>query len=44
MSRSGDALTSDDICECLRKELMPLCTLVTPNLPEVGPACLYVPL
>lgn len=43
MTDSGDKLTSGDICECLKTELLPLCTIVTPNLPEVGPIVLYVP-
>ncbi len=34
-SSSGRALLSDDAIAVMRKSLMPLCTLVTPNLPEL---------
>lgn len=33
---SGDKLTKGDICGFLKELLLPVCTLVTPNLPEVG--------
>ncbi|CBK22160.2 uncharacterized protein [Blastocystis hominis] len=36
VATSGDKLTSGDICECLKNELLPLCTIVTPNLPETS--------
>lgn len=32
---SGDKLTKGDICGFLKEFLLPVCTLVTPNLPEV---------
>ncbi|WP_404935082.1 bifunctional hydroxymethylpyrimidine kinase/phosphomethylpyrimidine kinase [Nitratireductor sp. L15S-10] len=35
-SSSGRALLSDDAIETMRESLMPLCTLVTPNLPELA--------
>ncbi len=34
VAKSGDPLLSDDAVEALRDELLPLATLVTPNLPE----------
>ncbi len=35
VAKSGDALLRDDAVEALLDELVPLCTLVTPNLPEL---------
>lgn len=35
-SSSGRALLSDDAIAVMRESLMPLCTLVTPNLPELA--------
>ena len=35
VAKSGDALLWDDAVEALLGELVPLCTLVTPNLPEL---------
>ncbi|HWN42946.1 MAG TPA: bifunctional hydroxymethylpyrimidine kinase/phosphomethylpyrimidine kinase [Thermoanaerobaculia bacterium] len=35
VAKSGDALLCDDAVEALLEELVPLCTLVTPNLPEL---------
>lgn len=35
IAKSGDALLRDDAVEALVGELLPLCTLVTPNLPEL---------
>lgn len=35
VSKHGDALLQDDAVEVLRRELVPLATVVTPNLPEV---------
>ena len=32
---SGQQLSKGDLCECLKQHLIPLCDLVTPNLPEV---------
>lgn len=37
--RSGDKLTKGDICGFLKEFLLPVCTLVTPNLPEVVGYC-----
>ncbi len=34
VAKSGDPLLRDDAVEALEKELLPLATLVTPNLPE----------
>ena len=34
VAKSGDPLLQDDAVEALREELLPLATLVTPNLPE----------
>ncbi len=34
VAKSGDALLAADAVEALREELLPLATLVTPNLPE----------
>ena len=34
VAKSGDALLRDDAMQALREELVPLATLVTPNLPE----------
>lgn len=36
VSKHGDPLLQDDAVEVLRTELVPLATVVTPNLPEVG--------
>ena len=33
---SGQKLTKSDVCGFLKELLIPLCTLVTPNLPEVA--------
>jgi hydroxymethylpyrimidine/phosphomethylpyrimidine kinase len=35
VAKSGDALLRDDAVEALLEELVPLCSLVTPNLPEL---------
>jgi hydroxymethylpyrimidine/phosphomethylpyrimidine kinase len=35
VAKSGDALLRDDAVEALLEELVPLCTVVTPNLPEL---------
>lgn len=35
VAKSGDALLRDDAVEALLDELVPLCTIVTPNLPEL---------
>src|SRR5829696_2291631 len=35
VAKSGDALLRDDAVEALLEELVPLCALVTPNLPEL---------
>ncbi|HEX5715231.1 MAG TPA: bifunctional hydroxymethylpyrimidine kinase/phosphomethylpyrimidine kinase [Thermoanaerobaculia bacterium] len=35
VAKSGDALLRDDAVEALLEELVPLCTIVTPNLPEL---------
>lgn len=35
VAKSGDPLLADDAVEALRSELLPLATLVTPNLPEL---------
>jgi hydroxymethylpyrimidine/phosphomethylpyrimidine kinase len=36
VAKSGDALLRDDAVEALLSELVPLCTIVTPNLPELA--------
>lgn len=36
MATSGDRLVPDDAVEAIREHLLPLATLVTPNLPEAG--------
>jgi hydroxymethylpyrimidine/phosphomethylpyrimidine kinase len=36
VAKSGDRLLRDDAVEALRAELLPLATVVTPNLPEAG--------
>jgi hydroxymethylpyrimidine kinase/phosphomethylpyrimidine kinase len=36
IAKSGAALLRDDAVEALTEELLPLATLVTPNLPELG--------
>ncbi|HEX6862752.1 MAG TPA: bifunctional hydroxymethylpyrimidine kinase/phosphomethylpyrimidine kinase [Thermoanaerobaculia bacterium] len=36
VAKSGDALLRDDAVEALLEELMPLCSVVTPNLPELA--------
>lgn len=36
VAKSGDKLLADDAVEALRSELLPLATLVTPNLPEAA--------
>jgi hydroxymethylpyrimidine/phosphomethylpyrimidine kinase len=35
VAKSGDALLRDDAVEAVLEELVPLCTIVTPNLPEL---------
>lgn len=32
---SGHPLSKGDLCECFKQRLIPLCDLITPNLPEV---------
>lgn len=32
---SGHPLSKGDLCECFKQSLIPLCDLITPNLPEV---------
>jgi hydroxymethylpyrimidine/phosphomethylpyrimidine kinase len=34
LAKSGDALLKPDAIDALKTKLMPLCTLITPNLPE----------
>jgi len=34
VAQSGDSLTSREATECLRKKLLPLCTIITPNIHE----------
>ncbi len=34
LAKSGDALLREDACETLKARLLPLATLVTPNIPE----------
>src|SRR4051794_20710555 len=36
VSKHGDTLLADDAVEALRQELLPLATVVTPNLPEAS--------
>jgi hydroxymethylpyrimidine/phosphomethylpyrimidine kinase len=36
IAKSGDPLLRDDAVDALMEELIPLCTLVTPNLPELA--------
>ncbi len=36
VAKSGDALLRDDAVEALLEELVPLCEIVTPNLPELA--------
>ena len=36
VAKSGDRLLADDAVEAVRDELLPLATLITPNLPEAG--------
>jgi hydroxymethylpyrimidine/phosphomethylpyrimidine kinase len=36
VAKSGDALLRDDAVEAILDDLLPLCTLVTPNLPELA--------
>jgi hydroxymethylpyrimidine/phosphomethylpyrimidine kinase len=36
IAKSGDALLRDDAVEAILEDLLPLCTLVTPNLPELA--------
>lgn len=36
IAKSGDALLSDDAVRMLREALLPLATMITPNLPEAG--------
>ncbi len=36
IAKSGDPLLRDDAVEALAGDLLPLCTLVTPNLPELA--------
>jgi len=36
VAKSGDALLADDAVDAVREELLPLATLVTPNLPEAA--------
>lgn len=36
VAKSGDALLRDDAVEALLEELLPLCEIVTPNLPELA--------
>ena len=39
VSKSGSPLLQQDACDTLVKELLPLATLVTPNLPEAEALC-----
>jgi hydroxymethylpyrimidine/phosphomethylpyrimidine kinase len=36
VAKSGDALLRDDAVEAILEDLLPLCTLVTPNVPELA--------
>lgn len=36
VSKHGDALLAEDAVEALRREILPLATIVTPNLPEAA--------
>ncbi|QBY00621.1 bifunctional hydroxymethylpyrimidine kinase/phosphomethylpyrimidine kinase [Rhodophyticola sp. CCM32] len=36
VAKSGDRLLASDAIEIMRQELLPLATLITPNLPEAG--------
>ncbi|RCW83946.1 bifunctional hydroxymethylpyrimidine kinase/phosphomethylpyrimidine kinase [Paracoccus lutimaris] len=36
VAKSGDALLADDAMEAMRSELLPLATILTPNLPEAA--------
>ena len=36
VAKSGDALLRDDAVEAILQDLLPLCTVVTPNLPELA--------
>ena len=36
VASSGDSLSAPDLVEAIRRELFPLATLVTPNLPEIA--------
>src|SRR4051812_11751189 len=36
VAKSGDALLRDDAVEAILNDLLPLCTLVTPNVPELA--------
>jgi hydroxymethylpyrimidine/phosphomethylpyrimidine kinase len=36
VAKSGDALLQDDAVEAILQDLLPLCTVVTPNLPELA--------
>lgn len=36
VSKSGDALLQPDAVDALRRDLLPMATIITPNLPEAG--------
>ncbi len=36
VAKGGDKLLRDDAVDCLRKVLVPLCTVLTPNIPEAS--------
>lgn len=36
---SGQLLSKGDLCACFKESLIPLCDLITPNLPEVRKIC-----
>jgi len=36
VAKSGDALLRDDAVEAILQDLLPLCTVITPNLPELA--------